>query len=58
MPWYWTDEIAPILASNGSIDSEKAATLTAMPVAHRSEHETIEEAAKELMDDDEIPLAA
>ncbi|MFP3882881.1 MAG: hypothetical protein ACLFRT_13585 [Actinomycetota bacterium] len=58
MPWYWTDEIAPVLVAEGSIDSEKAAALTAMPVAHRSEHETIEDAAKQLLDDDEIPLAA
>lgn len=58
MPWYWTDEIAPVLVAEGSIDTDKAAVLTAMPVAHRSEHDTIEDAAKELLDDDEIPLAA
>lgn len=58
MPWYWTDEIAPVLFANGSIDTDKATVLTTMPVAHRSEHDTIEEAAKELLDDDEIPLAA
>ena len=58
MPWYWTDEIARYLLSNGSIDSEKAAILMSMPVAPRSDEETVEDAAKELMDDDEIPLAA
>ena len=58
MPWYWTDEIALVLVANGSIDTAQAETLTAIPVAHRSEHDSIEEAAKELMDDDEIPLAA
>lgn len=58
MPWYWTDEVAPVLVADGSIDAEVAATLTALPVAHRSEQDSVEEAAKELMDDGEIPLAA
>lgn len=58
MPWYWTDEVAPLLVASGSIDENVAADLIAIPVAHRSEHDTIEEAAKELMDDGEIPLAA
>jgi hypothetical protein len=58
MPWYWTDEVAPVLVANGSIDECVAAGLIAIPIAHRSEHDTVEEAAKELMDDGEIPLAA
>lgn len=58
MPWYWTDEVAPVLVADGSIDADVAAGLESIPVAHRSEHENIEEAAKELMDDGEIPLAA
>lgn len=58
MPWYWTDEVAPVLVANGSIDEAVAADLMAIPMAHRSEHETLEEAAQELMDDGEIPLAA
>lgn len=58
MPWYWTDEVAPILVAKGSIDADVAASLTSTPVAHRSDVETIEEAAEELMDDGEIPLAA
>jgi hypothetical protein len=58
MPWYWTDEVAPVLVANGSIDSEVAAPLISLPVAHRSEHDTVEEAARELMEDGEIPLAA
>lgn len=58
MPWYWTDEVAPLLVARGSLDPETAATLVALPVAHRSERETLEEAATELMDDGEIPLAA
>jgi len=58
MPWYWTDEVAPILVANGSIDPETAAGLIALPVAHRSRQTTIEDAARELLDDGEIPLAA
>jgi len=58
MPWYWTDEVAPVLVANGSIDERDAAEMIAIPVAYRSEHESIEDAAKELMDDGEIPLAA
>lgn len=58
MPWYWTDEVAPILVSNGAIDHSTAQGLIATPVAYRSEHDTIEAAAAELLDDGEIPLAA
>lgn len=58
MPWYWTDEVAPVLVAKGSIDESVAADLIAMPVAHRSDHDTIEDAANELMEDGEIPLAA
>ena len=58
MPWYWSDEVAPLLVANGSIGDDVAANLVAIPVAHRSEQDSIEEAAKELLDDGEIPLAA
>lgn len=58
MPWYWTDEVASFLMAQGSLDPEVATTLTSVPVALRSEHDTLEEAAKELLDDGEIPLAA
>jgi len=58
MPWYWTDEVAPFLVAQGSLDAEIAVTLISIPVALRSEHDTLEEAAKELLDDGEIPLAA
>lgn len=58
MPWYWTDEVAPVLVANGSIDAETADGLIKLPVAFRSEHETIEEAAAGLAEDEEIPLAA
>jgi hypothetical protein len=58
MPWYWTDDVAGILQARGEIDAELAASLTAMPVALRSDRDDIEEAARQLMDDGEIPLAA
>lgn len=58
MPWYWTDEVAPVLVANGSIDTEVAATLVSVPVAHRSDQDSVEEAARELLEDGEIPLLA
>lgn len=58
MPWYWTDDVARVLLAKGSIDPTIAASLIALPVAHRSEHESVDEAASELLDDGEIPLAA
>ena len=58
MPWYWTDEVADVLLATGDIEPALAVPLIAMPVAYRSEHDTIELAAKELIDDGEIPLAA
>lgn len=58
MPWYWTDDVAPVLIADGTIDAEAAAILISLPVAHRSERDTVEEAARDLVDDGEIPLAA
>ena len=58
MPWYWTDEVAPALVATGAISAEVAAVMVAVPVAHRSEHTDLEQAARELMEDGEIPLAA
>lgn len=58
MPWYWTDEVAVVLLADHRIDARGAYEMTVMPVAHRSEQETIEEAARELAEDGEIPLAA
>jgi ABC-type proline/glycine betaine transport system permease subunit len=58
MPWYWTDEVAPVLVANGTISAEVAAALIAMPVALRSEHTDVDEATQELVEDGEIPLAA
>ena len=58
MPWYWTDEVAPVLIARGSIDEDAAATMIALPVAHRSERDNVDDAAQELMDEGEIPLAA
>jgi hypothetical protein len=58
MPWYWTDDLARVLVSNGNLDEAAAAPLIALPVAYRSDHDSIENAARDLMDDGEIPLAA
>lgn len=58
MPWYWTDDVAHVLVANGTLDAVAAAEMTTFPVAHRSECDTVEEAARELAEDGEIPLAA
>jgi hypothetical protein len=58
MPWYWTDEVAPVLIAKGSIDEDVAAQLIALPVALRSDRDNVDDAAQELMDEGEIPLAA
>ncbi|MGD2043795.1 MAG: hypothetical protein PVJ28_09120 [Acidimicrobiia bacterium] len=58
MPWYWTDEVAPVLVAKGSIDEDAAASMISLPVAHRSDSDSVEDAAQELMDEGEIPLAA
>jgi hypothetical protein len=58
MPWYWTDEVAPVLMAKGCIDEDAAATMISLPVAHRSQHDNVDDAAQELMDEGEIPLAA
>lgn len=58
MPWYWSDELAPVLVANGLIDETMAKGLMSRPVAHRSEQDTIEGAATELLEEDEISLAA
>lgn len=58
MPWYWTDDVAHVLVANGSLDAAQAAEMITFPVALRSERDTVEEAARELAEDGEIPLAA
>jgi hypothetical protein len=58
MPWFWTDEVAATLVSDGRIDPESAAGLMTYPVAYRSDRDAIEEATQELAEDGEIPLAA
>lgn len=58
MPWYWTDELARALLSDGRIDPETAARLVAVPIAVRREEATLEAAADGLADDGELPLAA
>ena len=58
MPWYWTDDLAQVLMTDGRISEATAVQLRAIPVAFRSGQDTVEEAAQELFDDGEIPLAA
>lgn len=58
MPWYWTDDLARVLVTDGNINEKTALVLAAQPVAIRREESTIEAAAIGLLDDDEIPLAA
>jgi hypothetical protein len=58
VPWYWSDEIAQVLVSRGKIDARVASTLVARPVAFRSDTETVEDAAEQLLKDEEIPIAA
>lgn len=58
MPWYWTDDFAPVLLADGAISDEVASALVRSPVAYRSDSEAVEEAVRELMEDGEIPLAA
>lgn len=58
MPWYWTDDLAKALLASGKIDETVAARMMTVPVALRSDRRTLQEAAEELAEDDEIPLAA
>ncbi len=58
MPWYWSDDLAAFLSSEGRIGVEAARRLANPPVAYRSDSESVEDAARELIDDGEIPLAA
>jgi hypothetical protein len=58
MPWYWSDDIARTLVSQGRLDTENAIRLIASPVALRRDESTVEGAAFGLQDDEEIPLAA
>jgi len=58
MPWYWSDDVAQVLLADERINVETAIEMTNVPVAHRSEHDGIDEAARELAEEGEIPLAA
>lgn len=58
MPWYWTDDLARVLAAEGKLDQATVASMMASPVALRSEESTLEAAARELCGEDEPPLAA
>ena len=58
MPWYWSDDLATVLATSGKLDPQVAENLGTAPVAYRLESDSLEEAASELAEDGEIPLAA
>ena len=58
MPWYWSDDVARILISEGGYTSEMLCSWTVRPVAFRRDEETVEQAAEGLVEDGEIPLAA
>lgn len=58
MPWFWSDEAAAVLLAQGTIDEARAKEMSELPIAFRSEHDSIEQAAAELAEEGEIPLAA
>lgn len=58
MPWYWTDDLARVLLADGRINESVAVEMASVPVAYRRDEPTLEDAARALLDDDEIPLAA
>lgn len=58
MPWYWTDDLARALLSEGRISASAASTIAAAPVAIRRDEDTVEQAARGVLDDGEIPLPA
>lgn len=58
VPWYWTDDLARILVSDGVINTQVATKMISSPVAIRRDESSIEDAARGLADDEEIPFAA
>jgi hypothetical protein len=58
LPWYWTDEIADTLVRLGRLDEATLPRSGVMPVGLRRSEDTLEEAAVELHEEGEIPLAA
>ena len=58
MPWYWTDDLAPLLVSQGKMTPEAAEEMSKSPVAIKRREATIDEAVEVMVEDDEIPLAA
>lgn len=58
LPWYWTDELARALVSEGLLTTEVASIIAAAPVAVRRDEPSVEAAARAMLEDDEIPLAA
>lgn len=58
VPWYWSDDVARFLISEGRLDRLVAESYLARPVAIKRNEQTLADAAHGLQDDDEIPLAA
>ena len=58
MPWYWTDDLANVLADTGQLSPRTAKTIATRPIAIRRPEVTVEAAAIGCLEDDEIPLAA
>ena len=58
VPWYWTDDIARALIDAGRLTADAAGPMLSVPVAIRRDESSIEAAARALVDDGEIPLAA
>ncbi len=58
MPWYWTDDIARALIDAGLVGSEALAPMLSVPAAVRRDEPSVEAAARAMLDEDEIPLAA
>lgn len=58
MPWYWTDDIAEYLQTQGKLSEEAVRRMATVPVGIRRDEVSIEAASAGLLEDDEIPLAA
>lgn len=57
MPWYWTDDLTAKLIELGRLP-ESTPIDSMSPLGIRRTESSVEEAAKALQDDGEIPLAA
>ena len=58
MPWYWTDDLANIMVAQGLISDGVASQFASPLEAVRRDESDIEEVARAMAEDDEIPLAA